>query len=91
MISDGDVLQWRQENGVNTVCNEDLSKTFEEGKQEVFLLPPDKKGRPVIVYRSGIHFPGKVPNKDFARFVLQVGCRNSSEKLRPHSNKARFK
>lgn len=64
---------WRRENGIDAILDEDIvSGMFEEGKQEVFVCPPDRNGCPVVVYRSALHTPGRVDPKAFTRFVCQV-------------------
>jgi hypothetical protein len=65
--------EWRKDNKIDTILDEDIvSGMFDEGKQEVFVCPPDRSGCPVVVYRSALHTPGRVDPKEFTRFVCQV-------------------
>ena len=43
--------QWRKTENIDGILSEDMSDIFEEGKEEMIYLPPDKKGRPVLLYR----------------------------------------
>ena len=45
---------------------------FEPGREEVLLLPPDRAGRPVVVYRSALHVPGQIGHEDYVRRVVRV-------------------
>jgi hypothetical protein len=40
--------------------------------KQIYILPPDNLGRPVVVYRSALHTPGKIDNKLFARYAIQL-------------------
>jgi len=48
-----------------------MSKIFEEGGEEILYLPPDQRGRPVLLYRSALHKPGRIDPKTFTRFVTR--------------------
>jgi len=43
--------QWRKAENIDSILSEDMSGIFEEGKEEMIYLPPDKKGRPMLLYR----------------------------------------
>ena len=51
---------WRKAENIDSILSEDMGNIFEEGKEEMIYLPPDKKGRPVLLYRSALHKPGAI-------------------------------
>ena len=63
--------RWREVEGIDGVLAEALDDIFEPGKEEMVYLPPDKLGRPVLLYRSALHVPGKIDPKRFTRYVIQ--------------------
>jgi hypothetical protein len=63
--------QWREAEGIEGVLAENLDDVFEAGKEEMLYLPPDKLGRPVLLYRSALHKPGKIDPQRFTRYVIQ--------------------
>ena len=52
--------EWRKAEGIDTILSEDMGNIFEKGKDEMVYLPPDKKGRPILLYRSALHAPGAI-------------------------------
>jgi hypothetical protein len=62
---------WRAAEGLDGPAPAD-GPAFEPGQEEVLLLPPDRLGRPVVVYRSALHVPGKIDHDDYARRVVRV-------------------
>jgi hypothetical protein len=62
------------------------SDVFESGKEEMVYLPVDKKGRPILLYRSALHTPNKIDPVRYTRYVIQqvrlLECRCSK---RTHS------
>lgn len=72
--------EWRKAESIDTILDEDIAGTiFDQGQTEVFVLPPDRSGSPVVVYRSALHTPGRVDPKAFTRFVCQVVERGTLE------------
>jgi hypothetical protein len=63
--------KWREAEGIDGVLAENLDDVFEAGKEEMLYLPPDKLGRPVLLYRSALHKPGKIDPQRFTRYVIQ--------------------
>ncbi len=63
--------KWREEEGIDGVLAENLDDVFEAGKEEMLYLPPDKLGRPVLLYRSALHKPGQIDPQRFTRYVIQ--------------------
>ena len=63
--------KWREEEGIDGVLAENLDDVFEPGKEEMLYLPPDKLGRPVLLYRSALHKPGQIDPQRFTRYVIQ--------------------
>jgi hypothetical protein len=47
------------------------SNVFEAGKEEMVYLPADKKGRPILLYRSALHTPNKIDPELYTRYVIQ--------------------
>ena len=47
------------------------SNVFESGKEEMVYLPVDKKGRPILLYRSALHTPNKIDPVRYTRYVIQ--------------------
>ncbi|KAJ1488032.1 hypothetical protein T484DRAFT_1784436, partial [Baffinella frigidus] len=45
------------------------NQVMEEGKTEVFHPGVDNQGRPILVYRSSMHVPGKIDVDLYVRYV----------------------
>ena len=63
--------EWRKAEGIDTILSEDMGNIFEKGKDEMVYLPPDKKGRPILLYRSALHAPGAIDPNTYTRYVIQ--------------------
>jgi hypothetical protein len=63
--------EWRKSENIDSILSEDMGDIFEEGKEEMFYLPPDKKGRPMLLYRSALHKPGDIDPEVYTRYVIQ--------------------
>jgi len=63
--------RWRKSESIDTILSEDFSQLFEPGKEEMLYLPPDSKGRPILLYRSALHTPGRVDPVLFCRYITQ--------------------
>ena len=63
--------KWREDEGIDGVLAEKLDDIFEPGQEEMVYLPPDKLGRPVLLYRSALHTPGRIDPQRYTRYVIQ--------------------
>jgi len=63
--------RWRKAENIDTILSEDFSHLFEPGKEEMLYLPPDSNGRPILLYRSALHTPGRVDPVLFCRYITQ--------------------
>ena len=63
--------KWREDEKVDGILSENLDDVFEAGKEEMLYLPPDKQGRPILLYRSALHQPGRISPERFTRYVIQ--------------------
>ena len=64
---------WRVAEGIDQLGAEETEQTlFEDGRHEVVILPPDSQGRPVVLYRAGLHVPGRVSSRDYTRGVIRL-------------------
>jgi len=63
--------RWRKSEKIDTILDEDMSHLFDEGMEEMLYLPPDMRGRPILLYRSSLHKPGKIDPVAFTRYVTR--------------------
>jgi len=63
--------RWRKSEQIDGILSEDMSNVFEPGKEEMVYLPADKNGRPILLYRSALHIPGKIDPVMYTRYVTQ--------------------
>jgi len=62
---------WRKEERIDGILDEDLSGVMPDGKEEFFFSGLDKRGRPILVYRSALHTPGVIDEQAYKRAVVQ--------------------
>ena len=52
-----------QDEKIDDLVNEDLSELMPEGGEEFYYTGTDQQNRPVLIYRSCAHTPGRVDPK----------------------------
>ena len=53
----------RQDEKIDDLVNEDLRKLMPEGGEEFYYTGTDQQNRPVLIYRSCAHTPGRIDPK----------------------------
>jgi len=64
--------RWRKENKIDDIMNEDLSSLMPDKGEEFYYTGLDNQKRPIVVYRSCLHTPGRVDPEQYNRYVIKT-------------------